>query len=205
MAYQNEFVPNAHGPTVGGLLHRARQSLDRARNWVSGFFAAPELPPAKTGEPSAPLMGNLVVDENFVTLLPSNLGNRKIFFTATDDSDLGTMLGALVGKTDNVLKFDSFAAAATVAGRNGAEGGLLVVDIDHFPRTTDVVDSLLSFRKRHPGVVVVIASTTFARHDFSTERRVIADASVRLPCGNSALGLAMSSALDNNRYARGYH
>lgn len=94
---------------------------------------------------------------------------------------------------------DLGAAAAMVAPLD-AETGLLVVDIDAL--RADAVTMLQGFRDRYPDVAVVIGSRRFARNDFSCERALIADASLRLPARRIAFALAMSSAIHNNRVIR---
>lgn len=81
---------------------------------------------------------------------------------------------------------------------NAIEPRILLIDIDSFPDTEDAVDSLLAQRRFAPHTPLIIGSVTFARHDFSSERRAIADASVRLPVSTAALRLAINSALRNN-------
>ncbi|MFA5580950.1 MAG: hypothetical protein WDA25_03240 [Paracoccaceae bacterium] len=79
-----------------------------------------------------------------------------------------------------------------------AQPRIVLIDIDSFPDTEDAVDTLLAQRRFEPETPLIIGSTTFARHDFSSERRAIADASVRLPVSPAALRLAIGSAVNNN-------
>lgn len=83
-----------------------------------------------------------------------------------------------------------------------ARGQALVVNLDSFASLDDAVVSLMAFRRDHPQVTVVIASRSFQRDDLSPERRVIADASLRLPTSSARLGLAISHAKRHNQAAR---
>ena len=91
-------------------------------------------------------------------------------------------------------------AAAAMVAPMAADTGLLVVDIDAL--RADAVTLLQGLRSRYPDVAVVIGSRRFARNDFSCERALIADASLRLPTRRIAFTLAMSSAIHNNRAIR---
>lgn len=90
--------------------------------------------------------------------------------------------------------------AASLVAPLAADTGLVVVDIDAL--RADAVTMLQGFRERYPDVAVVIGSRRFARNDFSCERALIADASLRLPARRIAFALAMSSAIHNNRVIR---
>ena len=90
--------------------------------------------------------------------------------------------------------------AAAMVAPLAEDTGLLVVDIDAL--RADTVTMLQGFRDRYPDVAVVIGSRRFARNDFSCERALIADASLRLPARRIAFALAMSSAIHNNRMIR---
>lgn len=74
----------------------------------------------------------------------------------------------------------------------------LMVDIDDFATTDEAVSFLETFRKHEPSTPVLVGSKTFARHDFSCERAMIADASVKLPAGRVSFALAIASAINNN-------
>ncbi|MDP3338950.1 hypothetical protein [Frigidibacter sp.] len=90
--------------------------------------------------------------------------------------------------------------AAGMVAPLAPDTGLLVVDIDAL--RADAVTALQAFRDRYPDIAVVIGSRRFARNDFSCERALIADASLRLPARRIAFALAMSSAIHNNRVIR---
>ncbi|GGH50311.1 hypothetical protein GVY41_05365 [Frigidibacter albus] len=91
-------------------------------------------------------------------------------------------------------------AAAAMVAPLAADTGLMLVDMDAL--RADAVTLLQGFRDRYPDVAVVIGSRRFARNDFSCERALIADASLRLPARRIAFALAMSSAIHNNRVIR---
>lgn len=92
------------------------------------------------------------------------------------------------------------ATAASIVAPRAADTCLVVVDLD--AQRTDAVAALQGFRDSYPDVAVVIGSRRFARNDFSCERALIADASLRLPARRIAFALAMSSAIHNNRVIR---
>lgn len=64
---------------------------------------------------------------------------------------------------------------------------ILLIDLSVFSDLSDGVDWLMEFRKRHPEMLVMIASESFRSDDLSFERRAIADASIKLPSGRDNL------------------
>ena len=79
---------------------------------------------------------------------------------------------------------------------------VLVIDADMFRDMNEAVDVLMPFRREHPDQVIVIASRSFAAHDFSCERAVIADASLRLPLTGPQLALGLGAAISNHASIR---
>jgi len=73
-----------------------------------------------------------------------------------------------------------------------AAADLIFVDIDRY-ETEDIVDELLSFRQVCPAKPLVVLSSEVARDDLSTERRAIADATLRKP----VFGLSLKRLLDS--------
>lgn len=80
----------------------------------------------------------------------------------------------------------------------GLDGAVVMIDIDQFEDTVEAVDAIQRFRSEYRMTPVIIGSDHFAQHDFSSERRSIADASVKLPVSRAALTVAISSAIMNN-------
>ena len=76
---------------------------------------------------------------------------------------------------------------------------LLLCDIDGFDELEQAVEALVQFRRDYPDVTVVVASKGFGAHDFGVERAMLADASVKLPTGKVAMGLALGAAISNHR------
>ena len=76
---------------------------------------------------------------------------------------------------------------------------LLLCDLDAFAALEDAMEALIRFRQDNPEVAVVIGSKEFGGHDFSVERALIADASLKLPAGKTALGLVLGAAISNHR------
>lgn len=83
-------------------------------------------------------------------------------------------------------------------GRKTPAPTLCLVDIDGTENLAEAVDVLAAFRRSHPDVAVVVASREFKRNDYSHERFVIADASLRLPASPASVALGMRAAIANN-------
>lgn len=74
---------------------------------------------------------------------------------------------------------------------------LLIVNIDALDDVTLTVERMLALRMLLPDVPVVLASETFKKNDFTTERTAITDASLRLPCSEAALAIAIEASVTN--------
>ena len=72
------------------------------------------------------------------------------------------------------------------------------VDVDSFSDLDSLIDRLRVLRACHPSVPVVLISSAFYRHDFSTERLAIADVSLRWQSRKSDLLDAVIEARRNN-------
>ncbi len=75
---------------------------------------------------------------------------------------------------------------------------MLIVEIEGFGGISAVIGPLLTLRRAHPDLPVVLASTRMPAHDFTQERLPICDASLALPCLASDLKVAIQNALENN-------
>lgn len=83
---------------------------------------------------------------------------------------------------------------------------MLLVDIDALAQRPggmldldEAVDELAAFRRRVPGVSVLIISHDFLRDELGLERHAITDASLRAPVSETALSRAILAAKANNR------
>lgn len=77
----------------------------------------------------------------------------------------------------------------------------LVIDFDALSEIideTEIIDSLFVFRNQIPGVVTVLVSGCFDRDDFSTQRLVISDSSLKLPVNVEDLADNLKIARANN-------
>jgi len=80
-----------------------------------------------------------------------------------------------------------------------ADNLLVVVNIDTVGDIDQAVDSLFALKTARPDIPVVIASATFQKNNFTSQRRSIADASVRLPCSCAALADAIEAGVLNSK------
>jgi hypothetical protein len=80
-----------------------------------------------------------------------------------------------------------------------AQFDVIVVDCEHLDDVDSAIEFGLWLRREVPQVPVVFASREFKRHDFSTNRSAICDASLRMPLSRSAFFLGISAAIENHR------
>lgn len=120
-----------------------------------------------------------------------------LLLVAPDGSPLNDHRGWLINHARLCYSMDDISVAEQVALKHPDTGFILIIDIDGFANLGLAVDSLIAFRKKNPGVAIVIASQTLSGHDFSVERAPVADVSLKLPVQSGDLSLAMGVALTN--------
>ncbi|MGY6705381.1 hypothetical protein [Roseinatronobacter sp.] len=135
---------------------------------------------------------------SFDFVAPHLIHDRRIYVVEGQSRPLFGLVSKIAGPALSIVSVGDFASAERAIKGFGYEKALLVLDIDTLGTTTQAVEALIAFRKRSPDTPVVIGSGSFARHDFSMARGVIADASVRLPCDCVSVALAIESAVGNS-------
>lgn len=76
--------------------------------------------------------------------------------------------------------------------------GLLAVLMDGLEASAAIVETLLLLRSIKPDLPVILVSEEFKRHDYSTDRMLICDVSLRAPVSQTALQLAVAQSISNN-------
>jgi hypothetical protein len=120
------------------------------------------------------------------------------FIVGFDGSDILPLRQSL-----NAAGIDPDAGTGTILELNdiansNADYSILVVNMDAFSSIDAGVDALLQFRDMRPDVTVVVASSAVAGDDLETSRRVICDATLRLPVSSDRLEKGLSAAVENN-------
>lgn len=141
---------------------------------------------------------NLGIAVSFDVVAPHLIAERRIYVVEGQTRPLFSLVSKIAAPALSIASLNSFASAeSAILGLEG-EQALLVVDIDTLGTTPEAVDMMIGFRTRSPDTPVIIGSSSFARHDFSMARGVIADASVRMPCDYMSVALAIESAVGNS-------
>lgn len=100
-------------------------------------------------------------------------------------------------KSRDVINVNSLSPVSDILSEHGDGPALVIVNLDEFPCLDDIVCALLVLRSDHPSAAVIIGSAAFQKSDFSSERKAIADVSVRLPASETTIMLAVSQAIGN--------
>lgn len=79
------------------------------------------------------------------------------------------------------------------------ECSLFAIDMEGAVPGMSIVPELMMIRQSFPRLPILIMSRKFKRNDFSLERRMIADASLRIPAKPTVLLEALGMALNNTR------
>jgi hypothetical protein len=70
----------------------------------------------------------------------------------------------------------------------------VLVNVDAFPDLDSAVSELITFRQRAPRLSVILVSSGVSGDDFGSDRRPIADATLRWPLSSSRLKRALRAA-----------
>ena len=132
-------------------------------------------------------------------LLGTEVSNRRIMLVADPACQLLEHAAWLDRHTRGVELCSGLSDAQDRA-RQFSEETIVVIGIDYFVDLDAAISALAQFRMEVPFLPIVMGSVTFARMDLSSERAMIADASLRLPVTRPQLGLALGAALTNHRF-----
>jgi hypothetical protein len=136
---------------------------------------------------------------SFDLISPNLIHNSVIYVVDYPSGDLPAGVSDVAAAAISVLTFDSFGAALRMLARDMHSNVVLVVNIDVFPDLEDAIENLLGAKNMVSTVPIVICSKAFSVNNFSLQRRAIADSSLRLPCNDVSLALAIESGIMNNR------
>lgn len=169
-----------------------RAILSAVMAWVNGEIPSRrDLPVDKhVFEPAA---------ESFDLLAPHLIDDSDIYIVDLPGGDLFRKVVNVAGAARSITSLDSVAAVVSRKMHNVHAKAILVINIDIIADMSDAVEQLLAVKIQLPFVPVVICSRTFAKNNFTLQRRAIADASLRLPCNDVSMALAIESAITNTR------
>jgi len=141
---------------------------------------------------------DLGIAVSFDVVAPHLIKERRIYVVEGQTRPLFSHVSKIAAPALSIASLSNFARAESAILGLRSEQALLVVNIDTLGTTAEAVDMLIGFRTRSPETPVIIGSASFARHDFSMSRGVIADASMRMPCDYMSVALAIESAVGNS-------
>lgn len=154
---------------------------------VSGEHVVPRTYDLPTAPATCDLIAPGLVDTRDVYVVDFENGS---FFEQVDNTVVWAASVTRVADIDSVM---------ALVLPEAPEDVLVIVNIDTMPDMESAVESLIAFKLACPAVPVVIGSATFAKNNFTQQRRAITDASVRLPCSSAALALAIGASVENSR------
>lgn len=137
--------------------------------------------------------------ESFDLVAPHLIMLRDIYVLDDTNRELLQRVDDVAAAARSVTAVDSLEDAVILAMKNTPASALFVINIDIFNNTEDAVLRLLAAKNLLGDTPVIICSTAFAINNFSSQRRAIADASLRLPCSNASLAIAIESGINNSR------
>lgn len=141
--------------------------------------------------------------DNFILLDEELLAERDIIVVAPREaSSLINNVDWLAERAASYRVVTTLEEATKGLCESMAEQQMIFCDIDAFTDKIQAIDALRDFRNHYPSVAMVIGSRTFSRNDFSTDRGIIGDASLRLPAGRPAVALAVNASPSNNKELR---
>ncbi len=97
----------------------------------------------------------------------------------------------------------SKALAFRAASQSVGHKTVFAIDLDALGHIDKAVPKLMHLRRLNPLLSVVLMSAHFKRDDLSSERKAIADASIRLPANASGILRGIGYAVNNARRRQG--
>ena len=140
--------------------------------------------------------------DSFDLLTPHLIDDSDICIVDHRGGDLLPIVANVAAAAKSVASLDSVAAAVSRKINNVHAKTILIINIDIFADMGDAVEELLAAKTKLPFVPVIICSRTFAKNNFTLQRRAIAGASLRLPCNDVSIALAIESAIINTQTQR---
>ena len=140
---------------------------------------------------------------SFDLIAPELIEDSAIYIVDQTGGTLYHKISNVAVTANSVKPFASIEDAVETAVKNPHDNVVLVLNIDLIADMHDTVEQLIAVKVALPDVPVIICSRTFSKNNFSLQRRAIADASLRLPCTDVSIALAIESGILNNKSRRG--
>ena len=210
------------GPWLGRILMRLRAALSpapTAPGWPAAVIAAADQLPGTDAPgiglrrigrhaaatpaitPTASLRGGAPAP---VAIAPAaarfyGLDEEAVSVVYVLSHRSGAGLTCLAWLADHGLPFRRIGALhATAPVWSAPQGALLLVDLDTLGGISEMTEPLMRLRLGRPDISVVLLSEEVETHDFGTERLVLADITLRLPCAFASFEFALAEAPINN-------
>lgn len=135
--------------------------------------------------------------DSFDLIAPHLIDDSEIYIVDHAGGELLQKVSNVAAVARSVTTFDNIAEAVSHKMRHVYANNILIINIDVIKDMGNVVEQLMALKRESPFVPVVICSRTFSKNNFTLQRSAIADASLRLPCGNVSMALAIESAITN--------
>lgn len=158
--------------------------------WLYGDKAA-----AASQHPQARIAGG--TPASFDLVAPDLIRGYEVCVVDRDPSRIYEHMVSIAKEAAFIDLYSDFNTVAARCMKTPVSKVLIVVNIESFDSITDAVDSLLFWKPLLSHAVFVICSVNFSSNDFTKHRIRIADASLRLPCSEAGLALAVESAMKN--------
>jgi hypothetical protein len=139
---------------------------------------------------------------SFDLIAPELIEDTAIYIVDQTGGTLYPKVSNVAVTAKSIETFASLEDAAEAAMDTLHESVALLLNIDLIVDMNDAVEQLIAVKLALPDVPVIICSSTFSKNNFSLQRRAIADASLRLPCTDVSLALAIESGILNNKDRR---
>ena len=131
--------------------------------------------------------------------LRSELAQARCHYAGAP-SDAARRLSEILGAFDAKLcTYSRLQSALQAVSTSRDPDHILFVNLDDFGGIEQVIDDLIPFRARWPGVKVILISSGFGADSGSSHRMYIADFSLKAPISEMRVHDAIHAALANNR------
>lgn len=133
----------------------------------------------------------------FDLIAPDLIDAREVYVVDYEDGLLFDQVDLVAAAAVSVSSVPNVETLLLTVLSKVADNALVVINVDTVGDTDEAIESLMGLKMLCPDLPVIICSTKFSRNNFTQERKIIADASVRLPCSCAALALGIEAGLQN--------
>ncbi|WP_322896383.1 hypothetical protein [Yoonia sp. 67] len=141
--------------------------------------------------------------QSFDLIEPSLVMNKRIYVVDDPSSSLFKNAKSVCAAAISVSLSNDLASVVLKYFEKPSDKIVVILNVDMFDSSKDAVNLLLVAKALLPDTTFIICSTHFGRSEVSKKWSQSINLSVRLPCSNASLAIAIENSLRGKR--ENYH